>query len=219
MLQMKTLILTGGSIERSFALEFIKSYHADCILAVDRGLKFCMEEQIVPDCILGDFDSLPAEILEHYKSGSRIPIRTFNPVKDATDTCIALEEAVERGSTEIAILGATGTRLDHMLASIQILLRAWKRGVPAYILDSHNFLTIPVGNTLELAKDSQFGKYTSFFPLRGTVEGLTLEGFKYPLDNYTLKDWEGLGVSNEIVDEKAHVSWRDGILVMVQSKD
>ncbi len=216
---MKTLILTGGNIEHGFALDFMKSYHADCVLAVDRGLQFCLEEQIVPDCILGDFDSLPGEILEYYKARTEIPIRAFNPVKDATDTCIALEEAIERGSTEITILGATGTRLDHMIASIQILLRAWERGIPACILDSHNFLTLPVGNSLELAKDSQFGKYTSFFPLRGTVEGLTLEGFKYPLDNYTLKDWEGLGVSNEITAEKARASWRGGVLLMVQARD
>ncbi len=51
------------------------------------------------------------------------------------------------------------------------------------------------------------------------MEGLTLTGFKYPLDNYTLKDWEGLGVSNEIADECARASWSAGILLMIQSRD
>ena len=216
---MKTLILTGGNIERDFALNFMKEYDADCVLAVDRGLKFCMEEEIVPDCNIGDFDSLPGEILTYYKEHTEIPIRAFNPVKDATDTCIALEEAMERGSSEITLLGATGTRLDHVIGSVQILLRAWERGIPAFIVDSHNRLSVPAGNSLEIRREEQFGKYVSFFPMRGTVEGLTLTGFKYPLDNYTLKDWEGLGVSNEIADGCARASWSAGILLMIQSRD
>ena len=52
-----------------------------------------------------------------------------------------------------------------------------------------------------------------------TVEGLTLEGFKYPLDHYQLKDREGLGVSNEITADVAEVSWEQGVLLMIQSKD
>ena len=51
------------------------------------------------------------------------------------------------------------------------------------------------------------------------MEGLTLKGFKYPLDGYCLRNLEGLGVSNEIVDERAEVSWETGILVMIESRD
>lgn len=69
----------------------------------------------VLDYIVGDFDSLPGEILERYRQEGEIPIRTYNPVKDATDTKIALDKALEEGSTEIWILGATGTRIDHVV--------------------------------------------------------------------------------------------------------
>ena len=48
---------------------------------------------------------------------------------------------------------------------------------------------------------------------------LTLKGFKYPLDHYQLKDREGLGVSNEITADVADVSWEQGVLLMIQSKD
>ena len=51
------------------------------------------------------------------------------------------------------------------------------------------------------------------------MAGLTLTGFKYPLDRYHLRNLEGLGVSNEIADETAEVSWEQGILVMIQSRD
>ena len=104
---MKTLIITGGMIEADFALSFIQELKPDYILGVDKGLQFCYEYDIRPDYIVGDFDSLPGEILERYRQEGEIPIRTYNPVKDATDTKIALDKALEEGSTEIWILGAT----------------------------------------------------------------------------------------------------------------
>ena len=90
---MKTLIITGGMIEVDFALSFIQELKPDYILGVDRGLQFCYEHDIRPDYIVGDFDSLPGEILERYRQEGEIPIRTYNPVKDATDTKIALDKA------------------------------------------------------------------------------------------------------------------------------
>lgn len=105
---MKTLIITGGMIEVDFALSFIQELKPDYILGVDRGLQFCYEHDIRPDYIVGDFDSLPGEILERYRQEGEIPIRTYNPVKDATDTKIALDKALEDGSTEIWILGGNG---------------------------------------------------------------------------------------------------------------
>ena len=216
---MKTLIITGGSIQKDFALSFIKKLQADYILAVDKGLLFCHENHIRPDYIVGDFDSLPRKILEPYQEEGTVPIREYNPVKDATDTCIGLEKALEEGSSEIWILGGTGTRLDHVLCNLQILKRSWEKKVPAYLIDAHNLITLPVEQHFTLRKEEQFGDYVSFFPMEEKVEKLTLKGFKYPLENYTLKAVEGLGVSNEIAEDKAEVIWEGKPLIMIQSRD
>ncbi len=216
---MKTLILTGGNIEEDFALSFIEKLNPDYVLGVDRGLEFCYTHNIFPDYIVGDFDSLSGEILDWYKKNSQIPIREYNPVKDATDTCIALEKALEMNSSEIWILGATGSRIDHVLCDIHILKKSWLSGIPTYLVDSRNQISLPVENPFIIKKEEQFGTYVSFFPLGEEVEGLTLKGFKYPLDRYHLRNLEGLGVSNEISHETAEVSWEKGILVMIQSRD
>ena len=71
-----------------------------------------------------------------------------------------------------------------------------------------------------IRKDSQFGKYVSFFAAGETVEGLTLKGFKYPLDHYRLTtDNCGRTVSNEIQEEKAKVLYEKGSLLMIMSRD
>ena len=71
-----------------------------------------------------------------------------------------------------------------------------------------------------LSIEDQFGKYVSFFPLEKEVTSITLEGFAYPLDHHYLQNTSGgLCVSNEIVEETAHVSYEGGILLMVQSRD
>ena len=133
-----------GMIEADFALSFIQELKADYILGVDKGLQFCYEYDIRPDYIVGDFDSLPGEILERYRQEGEIPIRTYNPVKDATDTKIALDKALEEGSTEIWILGATGTRIDHVVCNLQILKEAWEKKVQVWIVDSRNKIGLPV---------------------------------------------------------------------------
>ena len=124
------------------------------------------------------------------------------------------------GSSEITILGATGGRLDHFLSIVQNLKTAWEKKIPAYIVDSRNLITIPVEPSFEIRKEEQFGKYVSFFPLEKEVASITLEGFAYPLDHHCLPNTSGgLCVSNEIVEETAHVSYEGGILLMVQSRD
>lgn len=207
-------------LEREFALPFLKQQKFDIILAADGGLKFCSEEGISPTYILGDFDSLEKEILEKYRQENKVPIREFNPVKDNTDMDLALQQAIVLGSTQIHILGATGGRLDHFFSTVQNLKKAWERNIPAYVVDSRNLITLPCSREFFVEKETQHGKYVSFLPLEERVTGLTLEGFRYPLQNFTLTNASGgLGVSNEIVEEKARVSYQEGVLVMIQSKD
>ena len=125
---MNTLIISGGNIEVDFALEVLKKPF-DQIIGVDGGLFFCQEHQIMPTVAVGDFDTLPPDILKWYKTHTDLEIREYNPIKDAADTQIAVELAMESGSTDITVLGATGTRLDHVLGNIQMLYLPLEKGI------------------------------------------------------------------------------------------
>ena len=217
---MKTVIISGGRIERDFALSFLEKEAFDQIIAVDNGLKFLYENQISPTWIVGDFDTAAPELVEYYRTQTGIPIRRFNPVKDSTDSQIAIELALELDSTEITILGGTGTRLDHVLGNIQSLMLAKNKGVSCMILDEYNRIQL-IDGIVRLTKVEQYGRYVSLLPLTTQVAGVSLHGFKYELTDYTFTSTgsAGLGVSNEITEDIAEIRIKSGIFIMIESRD
>lgn len=56
-------------------------------------------------------------------------------------------------------------------------------------------------------------------PLYERSKGLTLTGFKYPLDHYDFKGFCSLGVSNEIIAESAEIAFEEGILIVIEARD
>ena len=171
---------------------------------------------------MGDFDTLSLEILTWYRENTRIEIREFNPVKDATDTQIAVELAMELGSTHITILGGTGTRLDHVLGNIQTLYLPYREGIDCCIVDVHNRIRL-IGHSFTLRKEEQYGKYFSLLPLTTDVTGVTITGAKYPLTDhhFSVLGSGSLGVSNEIGKDadEVHIEIREGMMILIESKD
>ena len=188
------------------------------VIAGDRGLEALYQLKIIPNHVVGDFDSVSPEILEFYKKQPKIIFHTYNAEKDNTDTDIALKLAIQIKSSENTIIGALGKRIDHAIANIHILKDALGANIPCQILDEHNRIYL-VNTEKTLEKDKVYGKYISLIPLTSTVEGLTLTGFKYPLNHYTLPIGTSLGISNEIIDDMAHIKMEKGILIVIESKD
>ncbi|SCG87127.1 Thiamine pyrophosphokinase [uncultured Clostridium sp.] len=216
---MKTaVIISGGSLDPDFALAFLREEKPELLIGADRGICFLKEKGIHPTHIVGDFDSASGEALEYFKQFPEIPIRTFNPVKDFTDTAIAMELAMEEGADRIYILGGTGTRLDHVVANIKLLSHALERKKECILMDAHNRIRL-IDQPLTIEKKKQYGKYVSLFAFGGQVKGLTLRGFFYPLTEYDMEAENPLGVSNEITAENGEISFLSGKLLVMESKD
>lgn len=216
---MQALIVTGGSIEDTFALKFLKENPCDLTIAADSGMEFFYRNGLVPDEIVGDFDSVKSGVLEFFKENNpNIKIRKFQPEKDETDTELAIRTAIDADCKKIWLLGATGTRIDHVLGNIHLLGMAMERDCECIMLDSCNRIRM-LNQGMAIRREEQYGDYISLFPFTPTVKGLTLRGFKYPLEKYELQCYHSLGVSNEISEEKAEISFEEGILLMVESKD
>lgn len=217
---MKVFIISGGSLSAPFIHEQLEKEKPDAVIAADRGLTFCHEQQIRPDWIVGDFDSAGQDILELYRREGTVPIDIWQPEKDFTDTDIALRKAVSLGADEVILFGATGTRLDHTLSNIYNLCGCALAGIRACIVDPNNRIRMLTGGEYRIRKDEQFGSRISFFPFRGDVTGLTLRGFKYPVTDMFVEQGDGgRFVSNEITDEEAVILWKSGILLLMETRD
>lgn len=215
---MKTLIVTGGNIEKEFLLKTINESEFETIIAVDNGLKILNEIKVNPQHIVGDFDTVKSEILDLYKADTSIKIHKFNPIKDNTDTDIAIRLAVELKSDEIIILGAIGTRIDHLLGNIHVLKYALDSNIKCKIIDENNEIQL-IDKTTIIKKKDITKKYISLIPLTEKVEHINLKGFKYELKNGALTMGSSLGISNEISKEEAIIEFGDGILIIINSKD
>ena len=150
-------------------------------LGVDRGVYFILEMGITPDFAVGDFDSVTEEEWKIIEDKAPA-IRRVQPEKDETDMELALMWAVKQNPSEIKVFGATGGRLDHLMANAFMLSSYQKQNpnVKMELMDNQNMLSIFYPGKYELEQDSQ-KKYISFIPLTLKWQGLNLTGFKYPL--------------------------------------
>ena len=206
---MRCLIITGGTIQSEFAIKYIKERAWNYVVCADAGMRFCHSAGILPDLILGDFDSVDEESYEYFQKVCPERMERFPTHKDETDTELAIETAM---------IGATGTRLDHVMGNIQMLKLALDRKVSCQIVDAHNRIRM-VDKFAELKKSDQFGKYVSLLPFTPEVRGITLKGFAYEVEDFTLVSGIARGVSNELEAETATISCEDGILLVIESRD
>jgi len=215
---MRIVIVSGGHIEDRFAVDWLKKNRYDLLIAADSGMNFLHRNNIVPDVIAGDFDSVASDSLDAFGKMKDVEMIRLNPMKDDTDTEFVIREAIRRGATEITVLGATGTRLDHVLGNMHLLGIGLQENVQIQLVDTHNRIRM-ISGEVEIRREEQFGDFVSFLPIDGTVTGVTLEGFKYPLKNAVIPSFSSLGISNEIVEEKARVEVKEGVLLMIESVD
>lgn len=199
-------LIISGAPECYFPVSFTK---ADFVIACDAGYIHAQRADIVPDVIIGDFDSYLGDL----PGGVEI-IRT-KPEKDDTDTMMALKLAIRRGYRRIMLVGALGGRIDHMLANISLIAFAATKGADLQIVDGHHQIFAVRDGKRRVPRSSW--RNLSVFAFDTECTGVTLRGVKYPLEGAVLTNTFALGVSNEFTDDIAEISVESGILIVVLS--
>lgn len=229
---MRILIVSGGRISPELAADLMKTRSFDRVIAADAGLDICHRLGISPTDILGDFDSLKDRSLLRLYEDRGIPVRRYPSRKDMTDTELAVSCAADlweescggkpgeaEGDSGIWILGATGSRLDHTLANVGLLVPLARRGIPCRILDDHNELEMLKGPARRTYHRRPGRDFLSLLAFDGRAEGIDLEGFSYPLTDADLPPYVSLGVSNEIIADTGQLSLKEGYLLVVRARD
>ncbi|MGI6703118.1 MAG: thiamine diphosphokinase [Clostridia bacterium] len=208
---MKAAVICHGSI---WDFEFHRRLLKDCdiIICADGGAYHVKKMGMQPHVIIGDFDSCTREFAQSF-SGAKII--EYPSEKDDTDAQLAVEYALSNGADYIMLLGATGTRIDHTIANIGLLLCIADKGVVGELINEYNRATIIKDRALVKGK----GSLVSLIPYGGDVRGVTLKGFKYPLYDFTLEMGSSRGISNQLVDDIGEISITSGWLLVVLSRD
>lgn len=185
------------------------------VICADGGADAAKGIGIMPDMIIGDLDSL-FESDRLYLSEKGIQFRIFPPLKDHTDTYLALDAAAAQGISSIAIWGGTGGRLDHTLANLQNAAFFAKEGMSIHFESPSETIYII---KYFLVLEARQGDTVSVLSLCGKAEGVSLTGFRYPLENATLKADHPLGISNIIIGNEAQIRLDSGVLAVFHNHD
>lgn len=207
----KVAIIANGSFQGGGPVQACLEA-ADLIICADGGAHHALELGITPHVLLGDFDSISPQLRKSLEEQG-VKLVPFSPVKDKTDTELAVEYAVEAGAREIFLLGATGSRLDHSLANLYLLYKTARLGIKLSLVDRINQVWLVEG---KIRLQGTRGQYLSLLPLSPQVTGVTTRGLKYPLDGATLVWGSSWGISNEFLGGEAEVTLDEGLLLVIQ---
>ena len=179
------------------------------IIACDRGYAYAEQLGVVPDLIVGDFDSAP-------QPETDIPIELLPTRKDDTDTMRAARRAYEAGYKNIVICCAFGGRLDHTIANIQTAAWLAERGCRVRLPGEDTDVRAFAGGEVKLPRRD--GWSLSLFAISDRCTGLNVSGTKFDCEDVTLTNAFPLGVSNVWTSEEARISLQEGLLMIVESK-
>ena len=205
-------ICAGGPvIEAAFSLT------PDKWIGVDRGALYLIDHDIIPDAIVGDFDSVTAEEFARISQTVK-HIEQFQAEKDETDTDLALQRALLYKPSEIYLTGVTGGRLDHYEAALRSLytMQLQHPTIIYKIINPHNEICFLLPGEHELVK----GEYTyvSFFAYGKKLREVTLRGVKYETTDEVIEQGTSRFTSNEILTDGS-ISFKGDICLMIKSKD
>lgn len=214
------LISLNGSFNNLEALnrqleKYVDKTDIEVVLGVDGGCELLHKLKIDATEILGDFDSIFN--LEQYTTlWPYAKVHTFPVEKDFTDAELAFNLIHHHQLDRVVVVGGLGGRADHMLSVLFLLAREDN----FILIDEQNYIEKIEGPFVnQIQKEENQQTYISLIPLNEGLSGITLEGFKYPLSDATIKFSETLGISNELVDHAGLIKIAQGKGYLVISKD
>ncbi len=200
---MKKCYIVGGG---NFYADAFRPDENALIIAADAGYKTLTKAGFTPHLVVGDFDSL-GYMPDHPAT------EVHSPIKDDTDTMLAVIKGIESGCDEFYIFGATGGRLAHTLGNLQVLSFIAEKGFGGYIFDKDTVIT--AAHSCTLSFDEKASGYISLLPFSCEKADVTLKGLRYEAYRTPLPNDRPLGISNEFTGKKAQITVHCGTVIAV----
>ncbi len=207
---MKRWVILGAAEIKDYSVIKKLLNKDDFIVCADGGQRHLEFLEVASDLFLGDYDS-------SVKPETTAETIVYPVEKDDTDTLVAVKEGIKRGCRDFLILGGTGGRMDHTFANIQTLIFACENGAKAVLADEKNTAFVIKNSSVEVEKEQN--EKVSVFSFDNKAQGVTLEGFHYPLNNADIKSSFPIGVSNYVENTTGRITVSNGTLLIIKSKE
>ena len=209
----RIVIIGNGSLYKKILQEILED---DYVIGVDRAAYWLIQQGRIPDVAIGDFDSCKKEEFNTIQQSVK-NIQYFPPEKDQTDMELAVHDAIKLKPSEVLIFGGIGSRMDHTIATMQILDQLMTAKIPHSLVNETNHVQV-VGRGRTILSTRGEYKYISIIPFTKKIS-LKLSGFRYDLPKTTITEGSSYGVSNEICSKEAEITLFSGKAWIVESKD
>jgi len=170
------------------------------IIAVDGSANKLIDLGIIPDVIIGDFDSLQTKRIKNVKL-----IET--PDQNKTDFRKTLDWCIEKKIFNISIFGISGKSDDHFLANYYTLCD-FSEKISWRAFTDFSVISPCTGNR---EFESFKGQKVSFFCMKGSST-ITSKNLEYPLKSYQLKPSDE-AVRNIAIADQFEIESTNTILV------
>lgn len=216
----RVIVCSGGPVEEVVDFKQLPFFEDENVyIGADRGALHLLSKGIIPDEIIGDFDSLSEDefkmVQEQVRTITLLPVE-----KNETDTHIAIEKALAYKPAEIILTAVTGGRLDHYEAVLHdlCLFQLNNPEILFLIQNDQNIIQFLFPGTHEIEQNTHY-KYISFFSFGEKVEDITLRGFLYNVTKENISVGNAKFTSNEHKGRTSTISFKAGICLMIRSSD
>lgn len=184
------VILANGEFPQSASAQrFIVD--ASTLVCCDGAAEKAVDFGRDPDWIVGDLDSVPEALKARFRDRLvRVAEQETNDLEKAFRFC------VERGWTELAILGATGLRTDHALGNISRLADFARVAPSIRLIDDFGVFRVALKSGTFASRPGEQISIFSFDP----TQAITSQGLRYPLERLKLPRWS-TATLNEVLGD------------------
>jgi thiamine pyrophosphokinase len=195
---MEVSIILNGKIRNT---SWLKKNIRGVVIAADGGANSCRKFNVVPDYIVGDFDSVAKSTLAAFKETSQI---IYDASQESTDFEKALQIARSLKPKKISVFGGFGGDLDHQMGNILSL-------TPECVMQNEEQTALVVQKRLSIR--GSIGQFVSVIAL-SPVEGLSYSGLTWKAPKGKLPaGW--LGIRNTFAKGNANIHLKKGRIAVI----
>ena len=205
---MKAIILANGQPPQKSVIRFLIKSGYKVFICADGGANSAYKLGLIPDFIIGDFDSINEETLSFFEGKSKIiQIKRQND----TDVEKCLKFAIKKKIKEVVLLGGTGDRLDHSFCNLGIVLKFSDR-IEIKAIHQKSVLSVCSGT---VSLDTIPKEIISVYGFDEKTKILS-SGLKYSLRNVALPFGKKESTSNVALSKKVELEIKNGKVFVIR---